>query len=182
MYSTVKQLVRNRWVFGALRVVLPALFGISVLGFSSSGAEESQGSLGPLKAAFIFNFLQFVEFNAPSGTKWAVCLRNVATDVSPAFHALDGRVVHDRLIEVHEDPKNPAVCHVMYSGVADSGPVNFPGVLTVGDRASFLDDGGIIQFRVINNKLRFAVNLLPARATGIELRAKLLALAEEVRK
>jgi hypothetical protein len=54
-------------------------------------------------------------------------------------------------------------------------------VLTVSDDEHFLDAGGIIQLRVVSNKVRFDVSLAAARSSGLHLSAQLLRLASNVR-
>jgi hypothetical protein len=56
------------------------------------------------------------------------------------------------------------------------------GVLTVSDIPSFAQRGGIIQFVVVANKVRFEVNLSNAQDAGLTLSSDLLKVAVAVRK
>jgi hypothetical protein len=53
-------------------------------------------------------------------------------------------------------------------------------VLTVSDAAGFIEEGGIIQFILIQNKVRFRINVAAANAAGLNISSKLLSLAVSV--
>jgi hypothetical protein len=53
-------------------------------------------------------------------------------------------------------------------------------VLTVGETAGFLDAGGIIDFLLEDNKLRFEVNLDTAESADLKIGSRLLVLAQRV--
>lgn len=53
-------------------------------------------------------------------------------------------------------------------------------VLTVGESNHFAEDGGIIGFCRVENKLRFEINLGVAEKANLKISAKLLALAKTV--
>jgi hypothetical protein len=54
--------------------------------------------------------------------------------------------------------------------------------LTVSDIPQFSQRGGMIQFVLVGNKLRFEVNLANAQAAGLTLSSDLLKVAVTVRK
>ncbi len=56
------------------------------------------------------------------------------------------------------------------------------GVLTVSDIPQFSQRGGMIQFVVVGNKVRFEVNLTSAQDAGLTLSSDLLKVAVAVRK
>lgn len=47
----------------------------------------------------------------------------------------------------------------------------------MGDAAGFIESGGIINFIVRSNKLRFVINVDAADASGLDLSSRLLRLA-----
>lgn len=53
-------------------------------------------------------------------------------------------------------------------------------VLTVGDMGDFLESGGMINFIIEENKIRFEINLIAARRAGLRISSKLLGLARRV--
>jgi hypothetical protein len=57
---------------------------------------------------------------------------------------------------------------------------NLP-VLTVGDGDTFLDDGGVIQLRTLDRRVRFDISMSAAQHSRLRLSSQLLRLALEVR-
>jgi hypothetical protein len=55
-------------------------------------------------------------------------------------------------------------------------------VLTVGEKAGFLENGGIVNFLTEDKKIRFEVNLYSAKQNKVKIRSKLLKLAKRVIK
>ena len=53
-------------------------------------------------------------------------------------------------------------------------------VLTVGERANFLEDGGNISLLVEGNKVRFEINLASAKQNALKISSKLLQLAKRI--
>lgn len=82
------------------------------------------------------------------------------------------------------------VCHVLLLCTWDNGPIENSGaivkalanspVLTVGEIDGFLASGGIINFLMKDEKVRFEINNRAARRAGLMIRSKLLRLAERV--
>ena len=54
-------------------------------------------------------------------------------------------------------------------------------VLAVGESPDFLDQGGVINFLIKDESVRFDINLEPARIARLKLDANLLAVAASVR-
>ena len=54
--------------------------------------------------------------------------------------------------------------------------------LTVGETQNFMRRGGIINFIIVENRVRFEINLIAAERAGITISAKLLQLAKNVKK
>jgi hypothetical protein len=55
-------------------------------------------------------------------------------------------------------------------------------VLTVSDTHGFTELGGIIEFRIIENKVRFDINIDAAESSGLSISSKLLSLATRFRR
>lgn len=55
-------------------------------------------------------------------------------------------------------------------------------VMTVGECPEFIDKGGIFNFEVEKNKVRFSVSLINAEKAKLSIRSKLLRLAKQVYK
>ena len=145
-----------------------------------------------LKAAYLYNFLQFVEFpnkaEKDSAASCRICVLGNG-ELKKSFLPLEGRnlstaQVHLLFYQSIADIQHCDVVFVPRSSGTSMDDItslnqNFSG-LTVGETDEFLKNGGIIQFVVREKKIRFCINLSAADAKGIHLSSRLLKLAEEV--
>ncbi|HEX9113221.1 MAG TPA: YfiR family protein [Nitrospirota bacterium] len=166
-----------------LAAVVPAVTLGPAFGQPQPGEYE-------VKAAFLYNFLSFVEW--PATVKRSDTLRVCVMAEPPAlnaFNELNGQIAAGRKIDaVHLSPgDSPGSCHVLFIG--SHAELDLPrimkavegaGVLTVGDTAGFARQGVIINFYLQNKKVRFEINAAAARRSGITISSKLLKLAGAV--
>jgi hypothetical protein len=80
-------------------------------------------------------------------------------------------------------------CHLLFICPSEKTNVNKiidlvknQGVLTVADTQDFLGAGGIVNFIIEDNKVRFDINLTASEKTGLKIRSQLLRLAKKVIK
>jgi hypothetical protein len=143
-----------------------------------------------VKAAFLFNFVKFVEWPADAfaGERTPVTICVYGND--PFGRALDSVVQGERVGErglVVERPDaldDLDACHVLF--VASSEKNRLAGVLarvkdapilTVGDTEGFLRAGGIINFVLEGSKVRFLIDPEAAEESGLRISSKLMRLA-----
>lgn len=162
---------------------------LAMLGLSSATGAAQTGE-AELKVAFLFNFLKLTEWpDAGSSESVDLCLARV----DPFDNALDifqGQQIQGKPVKtrVLESAKNLPGCRLLF--IPDSDKVGAmpawleaaasQAVLTVSDRTGFIDHGGMIGLIILDNKLRFEVNLEPVQSSGLKLRAQLLQLALRV--
>jgi hypothetical protein len=86
-------------------------------------------------------------------------------------------------------PQDAVNCRVLYISLSEDSrlkellaALDKAGVLTVSDIPQFSQRGGMIQFVVVGNKIRFEVNLTSAQDAGLTLSSDLLKVAAAVRK
>ena len=146
-----------------------------------------------LEAAVVSKFPQFVEWPsvALSGRQTLDLCVAAADPVGPDLDALvaneriDGRNLAVRRIQREADV---ASCHVLFLS-ATAGPARSAllqraaalPVLTIGDEDRFLDTGGIIRLRLVDDRIRFDVNAAAAQRVGLRISSQLLQLALTVR-
>jgi hypothetical protein len=146
-----------------------------------------------LKAAFLFNFLQFVEW--PAGAYAAadspIVLGVLGDDPfgEPLDQLVEGAAVNGRPIVVrrYERSEEIDVCHLLFVNLRNAGrlkavlgSLNGRSILTVGDAGDFLEQGGMIQFVMQDNRIRLRINLDAATAAHLTLSSKLLRPAQIV--
>lgn len=163
------------------------------LGLQTTSAQTGAGAEYQVKAAFIYNFIRFVEWPAARfyshDAPYVVCVAGDNPFGSELQDVLAGRTVRNRTIETRTfdiDDSRTSACHVAFVGAPDRAIVDatvansHPGVLTVGEGQAFSDAGGIIALTVSDRKVRFAINPSRAEMAGLRISSQLLSLAEIV--
>lgn len=140
-----------------------------------------------LKAAYLYNFAKFVEW-PPNA---------LATETSPIVIAVFGdnpfgasldQVVNGRTVNGHpvtvryvHRPAELEGAHLVFVSrnvrTEILGQLAGKSVLTVGEGDGFLPAGGMIQFVVVENRVRFAIAEPVAQRAGLKISSQLLALA-----
>lgn len=155
---------------------------------SSSLAAVSEAEI---KAAMVFNFTKFIEWSGSKGDPKTDLVIGVAGD-DELREALDG-LARDRAagrpVQIRQiyQPAGAEPCHLLFLGrrwrkrAGEFTPLARRGVLIVGDSEGFLEAGGAIGFSIVDNKLRFEVNLMASNLAGVTVSSRLLRLATGVR-
>ena len=146
-----------------------------------------------LKAVFLFNFAQFVEWptNTFANAQSPIVIGVLGDD--PFGDYLDalvrGEKVNHRTLVIKRYARVEEIksCQILFiSGSErerfDSHFEKLRGrsILTVGDSEGFASRGGMIRFAVEKSKIRLRINLDSARAANLALSSKLLRTAEKV--
>ncbi len=156
----------------------------------SSPAVAQEVSPPALKAAFILNFVKFSEFQSTASGPIAICVVSDRAVGDALASTAAGQTVNGRPLEVKSGPAVPPIseCNVLYLGDRQTPPTpqvaalaNGNRLLTVSDRPAFASTGGVIELFVQDGKMRFAINVDSAKRAGVQLSARLLALAKIVR-
>lgn len=161
----------------------------------AAGGAEAQSREYQLKAAFIFNFLQFVEWPDAAFANPQAPLVITVVGENPFGTAIEqatrGKVVRGREIAVRYARNASAAgpSHLLFLAPAgDKAPTQSvrdaagTGRLTVADVDDFVTAGGCVQFYSEDNKLRFSINTAAVNRAGLKVSAKLLQLARVYRE
>jgi len=146
-----------------------------------------------LKAAFLFNFAQFVEWPASAFTAPDAPLIIGVLGDNPFGDVLEQIVQGERVnnhplvVEHYRRVEDIASCHILFVGepaASHPGPVfarlRDRSVLTVSDAGDFSRHGGMIGFVTEHNHIRLQINLEAATQASLTLSSKLLRPAEIV--
>jgi YfiR/HmsC-like len=144
-----------------------------------------------LKAAFLFNFLQFAEWPADSFAAADSPMVLGVLGEDPFGRLLDQLVqdaaVNGRQITVRRYARTEDidVCHLLFVNLRNAGRLkavlaglNGRATLTVGDADGFLEQGGMIQFVTQDSRIRLRINPDVASAARLTLSSKLLRPAQ----
>lgn len=177
------------------RAISAVVFLASILIPSSfAGADFSQVER-EVKAAFLYQFTRFAEWPdrafEDTGNRLVVGVLGQDPFGDTLDRAMAGKTVAGRPLAVRRfrTVEELGPCHVLFVNLprgkqlrAALARVATEPVLTVGDDEAFLDEGGVVRFRIEERHVRFEVNLEAARRAGIGLSSRLLQVASRVRR
>ena len=163
------------------------IFWPVLLASTSLSANESVNEY-ELKAAYVFNFLKFVEWPQEKRTDFnQIHLCAFSTDpLLPYLKPLEKRQVRGHSIRVlaYDSAEDVQACQVIYlRGISSSkrkdilALVDSRPVLTVGEEGEYSDDDEIINFFSEGGKLRFDINYRQVRNRDLAMSSRLLNLA-----
>jgi hypothetical protein len=167
------------------------IFAVLLVASGTAAAAQTPAATEyEVKAAFLYNFAKFVEWppEALAAPSAPMVIGVLGTD--PFGHTLD-RIVADKQIGGHplvikrlKDASEAEGCQIVFVGTADRAALKRlvqsnarHAVLTVGEIEGFTQEGGIIQFVIQENKVRFQINAAAADKAGLKISAQLLKLA-----
>jgi hypothetical protein len=160
--------------------------------FSILRAEQPKPNEYQVEAVYLLNFGKFVEWPArviAPGEPFAICVLGqypfgAALDKTIADESIDGRKVIIRRISKSQEATS---CRILFIGLSEEThlaeilkSLDKTSVLTVSNVPRFAELGGMIQFVVEANKVRFEVNLASAERAGLVLSSELLKVATSV--
>jgi hypothetical protein len=166
------------------------LLATTVIELPGARAAEPSASEYAVKAAIVYKIAKFVTWPQAKGSlrppTLSICVP-ASDPMSPAMEALAGKKVQGRTIEIYRFDDSPDLtgdCAILFLGEAAalrrptilSAVANAP-VLTIGDGASFVENGGIIMLEIRNNRVQFAINVDASDRAGLGISAQLLQLA-----
>ena len=171
-----------RFLLLLLLLVIPAA--------STSLGQGAPSRENQVKAAFIYNFAQFVEWPDDAfpgnGAPFVIGILGDGALHATLEQALKGKTAGGREFAVrnYRTVADIQRCHILFVGAAEQGRageviqrVARQGTLTVGDFDGFTAQAGVVRFLTEDNKLRFEVNVEAANDEHLRVSSKLLKLA-----
>ena len=159
-------------------------------------AEREKPTDYQVKAAYLYNFGKFVSWppkpdSSTPSKPFNLCVLGKdpfgsTLDSTVADESIDGRtVIVSRLSKVQDSTP----CSIVFVSHSEAGhlkaileALRSSNALTVSDIPGFSDQGGMIEFVVSENRVRFEVNLLAAQHAGLALSSELLKVASSVKQ
>ncbi len=161
------------------------------LAIPTAVAQQARPNESELEAADLVNFGKFVREPGaqPFRTSFDICLlghdaMGHTLDQRAANQAIGNLPVHVRRLLDITAAKDCAVIFMSADEGAkireDLAILSPSDALTVSDASDFLERGGMIQFLLVENHLRFAVNLVAVKRAHLTLSSELLRVAFSV--
>lgn len=176
------------------RILLFFVILLRCASFAPSGvAQQSKPEEYQVKAVYLYNFGRFVEWPATPATDepFAICVIGrdpfgPVLDATVARETIGSRKLVARRIATTRDATN---CQILFIPSSEASRMkeiltllDKSSVLTVSDMPGFTNSGGMIQFVLKDNKVRFEVNLTSAEKAGLTFSSQLLKVATDVKK
>jgi hypothetical protein len=139
-----------------------------------------------VKAAYLYNFVKFVEWPEPARTgPLNICVAGRNPFGTVLAEAIKGETVGGRQITSRVVLEPDPDCHVLFVPVGASGAylraARGTPTLTVGETADFLEQGGVIAFVADGRNIRFAISTEAADQAKLQVSSRLLKLAVNTR-
>ena len=176
--------------FRTFKVFLVMMFIVALLIKPQVNAGSSQPSEYQIKAAFLYNFANFIDW--PDGSfsdkTSPIILGVLGKDpFGRILNPAEGKVIKNRKLTIKrfESLEDFEVCHILFISSSEKenlkrilAKLNSFGVLTVGDTGGFTQRGGVINFFKKDNKVRLEINLDAAKDGDLKISSKLLNVAK----
>lgn len=156
--------------------------------------EPLAGSEYKVKLGFIYHFIRFTQWPAESfpspesPINFCIASKDAAVDI---LSSLQDKVVKGRRIDVKKYAVDEDIetCQILFIASDDEKFVlplltiaQGRHILSIGEIKGFTRMGGVINFFVANDQLRFEVNLDAAESAGLKFSSQLLMSADIVQK
>jgi hypothetical protein len=173
---------RRKWRAVALLAVL-CMWNV----LSTSSAQTPKES--DIEAAYLFNFAKFMHQTAHSPDSFTITVVG-KSPIGPMLETIttneqiDGRPLKVIRVATVDQAKTS---DIVFLGEAEAPRIDKDiaalagsSALTVSNAPDFLKRGGMIQFQIVNNRVRFIVNLDAVSKAKITLSSELLKVAMSV--
>jgi hypothetical protein len=155
---------------------------------------ESQAAVSELKAAFLYNFFLFV--NWPALPDQTVTIGILGRDpFGKSFDEVENQPVRGlkkqlviKRLGSYTEATNFEPCQILFISSSEHGNLGkifsrLKGkpVLTVGDSEGFLEAGGMVNFLLVQNKVKWEIYQSPVNASGLRMHSQLLGSAVRIK-
>jgi hypothetical protein len=171
------------------RVRLARLVCVACLLLPAAGtAAAQQVSEAAVKAAFVLNFMKFVEWPAGAFASpqapMVLCVTGAGGDLVEALLGLEGRLIQGRSLTIRRMARTDeqSGCNASYLAggtlqAAQQSIATAAPTLTMGDSPGFASAGGMIGLYSEDGKMRFEINPGTLQRASLRVSSQLMKLA-----
>jgi hypothetical protein len=185
-----------RWSAGLNRLWCMAILLLIPCGAIGAGAiaQAARPSEYQVQAAYLYNFGKFVKWPAVAPANqtgvFAICVLGQDPFASVLESTLAGQKVEGKPVVVKRltRAQDAAICHILSLSAAQRdlkgtlAAIDDSSVLTVSDMPDFSRRGGMIQFILEGDRVRFEINLESAEKSHLVFPSELLKVATAVKR
>lgn len=166
------------------RLILALLLTMAIV----DQVQAESGGEAAVKTAFLYNFIKFIEWPEPAVNQNSYSLCTTDNDqLGDSLMVLENKIISNKPIVIRrgingKDLKN---CHMVFIDSSENAAAIIQAlkslpIVTVSDKPSFIDQGGMIGLVQVDNRLGFEINLDATNVDGVHISAQLLKLARRV--
>lgn len=162
-----------------------------VCALQPAGLSSTMPSQSDVEAVYLFDFGKFVRW--PSGADEGplhICIAATPSFVAGVERTIENETIDGRTLDVREvsRPEDELGCAILFIDASQRdrsdallrGAADKP-MLTVSDLPDFLARGGMIQFQIVQKRVRFSVNLDAVDRSRLLMSSELLKVAVGVK-
>jgi hypothetical protein len=174
--------------------IFVAILLLSPLSLIASGTgQEQEVSINKLKAACLYKFFLFV--NWPSLPERIVTIGILGKDpFGKSFVEVENQIIKglNRQLSIKQlGPYSQGMdlteCQILFVSSSEQKhwreiflQLDGKPVLTVGDQDGFLEAGGMMNFQLVQSKIRWEINRAPLNKSGLRMNSQLLESAVRI--
>jgi len=159
-----------------------------------TGLAQQKASEYQVKAAYLYNFGRFVEWPASGVVQnevFTVCILGHDPFGPTLDSTLAGEMIGSKNVVAKRisSPQESSHCKILFMSADEASrlgkileSLDSEAILTVSDMPAFSERGGMIQFVIEGNRIRFEINLAATQKAGLTLSSELLKVATAVRR
>jgi hypothetical protein len=165
-----------RWLTMSLAIVLAPL-----MAFQPAADKNSEYQL---KAAFLYNFIQYIEWGGAGGGGEGYVIGILGdSPIDDPLTEISKNGNKKITVKHFRSPGDITYCHILF--ISKNAPYGADailskvgrGTLTVGEKDGLARQGIAINFVIVDNKLKFESNLKAISDAGLKASSQLLKLA-----
>ena len=182
---------------GRRRVRQPVIVSVLALAVSLGSAclahSQSKSQEYRIEATYLSNFGKFVHWPVAASKEpnFVICIMGSdpfgkTLDVAVAGEKINNQNVITRRIST---PQEAPACRIVFISVSEANrlteildDLDKASILTVSNMPGFTANGGMIQFVLMKDKVRFEVNMAATNAAKLTLSSQLLKVAASIKR
>lgn len=176
---------RPAWIRIVRYITLGMLFFLDA-GFSAN-RQIDKASEYNLKAAFIYNFTKYIEWNGTAGdTDFIIGIIGASPINAPLVEIVKTETVNGKKITIKQfsSPSDISICNILFISRNTNASLqdiltktDDKGTLVVSEQENYAREGSAINFVIVNRKLKFQANVNAINEAGLTASSQLLKLA-----